>query len=176
MASNKETRSFAGGFTSDGKMLRGYAAVWDSPAHISEGGRSFTEIIKRGSFRGAIESKADVVATYNHDMNRLLGRTAAGTLRLHEDERGLAFELDLPDHAADVREMVQRGDLRGASFTFSPKKGGEQWDGNLRTLSDVFLYEIGAAVVMPAYPATSVGLRSRLPLLKLKLTAHEKTL
>ena len=157
---SKEVRSFSGAFTSEGKTLQGYAAIWDSPAQITEGGRSFTEVIKRGSFRTAIESKADVVATFNHDWNRPLGRTASSTLRLHEDERGLAFELDLPDHAADVREMVARGDVRGASFTFTPRRGGEVWDGSLRTLTDLYLYEIGAAVVMPAYSATSIGLRS----------------
>jgi HK97 family phage prohead protease len=157
---SKETRSYQAPFEYTGKTLRGYAAVWDSPAQITEAGRSFTEVIKRGAFRSAIESKGDVLATFNHDVSRLLGRTSAGTLRIHEDDRGLAFEIDLPDHAADVREMVQRGDLRGASFTFTPKRGGEVWDGTLRTLSDVYLYELGP-VAMPAYPATSVGLRSK---------------
>jgi HK97 family phage prohead protease len=159
MATRTETRSFTAPFQYEGKTLRGYAAVWDSPAQITEGGRSFTEVIKRGAFRSAVESKADIIATFNHDPSRLLGRTSAGTLRLHEDERGLAFEVDLPEHASDVREMVQRGDLKGASFTFTPKRGGETWDGNLRTINDVFLYELGP-VAMPAYPATSVGLRS----------------
>lgn len=158
---SKEVRSYQAPFEyQGGKTLRGYAAVWDSPAQISENGRSFTEVIKRGAFRSAVESKGDVIATYNHDVARLLGRTSAGTLRIHEDDRGLAFEIDLPDHAADVREMVQRGDLRGASFTFTPKRGGETWDGSLRTLTDVYLFELGP-VAMPAYPATTVGLRSK---------------
>jgi HK97 family phage prohead protease len=170
-----EKRALPGVFeVSAGRTLVGYGAVWDSPAQIAEGGRSFTEVIRRGAFRTAIESKGDVIATFNHDPSRLLGRTSSGTLRLHEDERGLRFELDLPDHAADVKEMVSRGDLRGASFTFSPRRGGETWDGSLRTLTDVYLYELGP-VAMPAYPATSVGLRSKVDWLQMQLDLLAKT-
>ena len=163
-----EKRALPGVFEYAGRTLVGYGAVFDSPAQITEGGRSFTEVVRRGAFRSAIESKGDVIATFNHDPSRLLGRTSSGTLRLHEDDRGLRFELDLPDHAADVREMVARGDLRGASFTFTPKRGGETWDGSLRTLSDVYLYELGP-VALPAYPATSVGLRGDFKYLEMKL-------
>ena len=173
---NFEKRSFTAPFQSEGKTLRGYAAVFNSPTEISEGGRRFTEVIKRGAFRSAIESKADIISTFNHDPNRLLGRTSAGTLRLREDDKGLLFEVDLPDHAADIKEMLERGDLQGASFTFTTRRNGEIWDGNTRTVTDVYLFELGP-VVMPAYPSTSLLLRSndkyrKLLELKTKYKSH----
>ncbi|OWK37895.1 Phage head maturation protease [Fimbriiglobus ruber] len=154
-------------------MLTGYAAVWDSPTRITEGGRSFTEVVRRGAFRSAVESKADIIATFNHDPSRLLGRTSAGTLRLHEDDRGLRFEIDLPDHASDIKEMVDRGDLNGASFTFRPKAGGDNWNGDTRELTNLFLYELGP-VAMPAYTATSLALRSKQQFRKMELDLRER--
>lgn len=168
-----ETRSILSNFQHDGNRLAGYAAVWDSPAVVTENGRTFTEIVRRGAFTKAIESKADIIATFNHDAGRLLGRTASGTLRLHEDAHGLRFEVDLPASAADLKELVARGDVKGASFMFQVRKGGEAWDGSTRELRDVFLYELGP-VALPAYPATSVGLRSK-DHYRRKLKAFEKS-
>lgn len=156
-----ETRSLLNDLTGDGNTLTGYAAVFDSPTTIREGGRVFSEVIRRGAFRNAINSGGDVVSFFNHDPNRLLGRTSSGTLKIWEDDRGLRFEVQLPQHAQDVREMLQRGDLKGASFAFRPRsKDGEKWTGNTRELLDLYLAELGP-VVQPAYPSTSVGLRSQ---------------
>lgn len=140
----------------DGKLW-GYAAVWDSPTQIREGGKSFTEVIKRSAF-GNISR--DVIATYNHDPSKLLGRTSSGTLRLSTDDHGLRFELDLPDTETgrEVRALTSRGDLAGASFTFSVRK--DAWPSKTtRELIDVDLIELGP-VTMPAYASTTVGLRS----------------
>jgi hypothetical protein len=171
-----EQRSFATSFsTEEGKRLVGYAAVWDTPTTIREAGRTFTEVIRRGAFRKAIDSKGDIIATFNHDPNRLLGRTASGTLSLAEDDHGLRFMLELPDTptGAEVRALVQRGDLNGASFSFAPRKDGNRWQGSQRELVDLFLFELGP-VALPAYKATSLALRSNLDLCKLKLTLAEK--
>lgn len=144
----------------DGNRLVGYAAVWDNPYPITEGGRSFTEVVRQGAFSRAIKSGGDIISTFNHS-DRLLGRTTSGTLRLSEDGKGLRYEIDLPDHAADIKELVSRGDLRGASMTFTVRGSGEKWskDKKSRELTDLFLYELGP-VIMPASPTTSVGLRS----------------
>lgn len=162
MSQERETRSIASTFETDGKKLVGYAAVFNSPSQVMrERGRTFTEIIRPGAFTKALASGGDIISTFNHDPSRLLGRTSSGTLRLTEDERGLRFEVDLPESAADVRELVQRGDLNGASFAFAVRQGGEKWDADHQTreLTDLYLAELGP-VVQPAYPATSVGLRS----------------
>lgn len=156
-----ETRSITSSFNQDGNKLVGYCAVWNSPTVITENGRTFSEVVRPGAFRKAVESKSDIIATFNHDPNRLLGRVSSGTLSLMEDNHGLRFEVQLPEHAADIKELVQRGDLRGGSFTFSVRKNGEHWDGSTRELVDLYLHEVAPVVVMPAYGTTSVGLRSK---------------
>jgi len=57
----------------------------------------FSEIVRPGAFARAIQQGQDVRALFNHDENHVLGRTANGTLRLEEDARGLAVEIDPPD-------------------------------------------------------------------------------
>jgi uncharacterized protein len=173
MATPIETRSILGQLTNDHNRLVGYASVFDTPTVVTEGGRTFTEIVRPGAFRKSIESKGDILVCFNHDGNRLLGRTASGTARVHEDAHGLRFEVDLPEAEAGLRELVQRGDVRGASFSFAVRKGGEHWDGNTRELRDLFLYECGP-VVAPAYAATSVGLRGK-DFYRRKLKLFEKS-
>jgi HK97 family phage prohead protease len=97
----------------------------------------------------------------------VLGRRSAGTLRLHEDQRGLAFEIDLPQTmaAADLLVSVERGDVRGASFAFSTPKGGDKWEMRggqvVRELLDVDLHEI-TVTAQPAYLDTDVARRALL--------------
>src|ERR1700678_3439794 len=74
------------------RTVSGYAAVFNS---LSKDLGGFKEVIRPGSFQRSIQANSDVRATYNH--GTLLGRTASGTLKLNEDARGLAFELQLPD-------------------------------------------------------------------------------
>lgn len=164
-----ETRTRQTQYSSDGNRLSGYAIVWDSPTTISERGRTFTEVVRRGS----VNFPEDVISTYNHDANRLLGRTSSGTLRLQQDNTGVRFEVDLPDHAADIREMVARGDLRGASFTFRVRPGGERWKDSTRELTGLDVWELGS-VVAPAYETTSLGLRSKLHIAKARLSIAER--
>jgi HK97 family phage prohead protease len=156
-----ERRSLPAEFAAEGNRLTGYAAVWDSPTEIREGGRVFTEVVRRGAFRNALDGGGDIICTFNHDVNRLLGRTSVGTLKLAEDDKGLRFAVQLPDTATgqEVRALVERGDLKGASFMFAVGKGGDRWEGSKRELLSVQLFELGP-VVVPAYPSTSVGLRS----------------
>jgi HK97 family phage prohead protease len=154
-----ETRSIEARFQNDGNTLTGYAAVWDTPATISERGRTFTEIVRRGTFARAIAERQDVVAVVNHDENRLIGRTSSGTLTLTEDDHGLRFAVMLPQHSKDIRELVERGDLNGASFSFITKR--DNWtDPQTRELLDVDLRDV-SVVVRPAYAATVVAIRSK---------------
>jgi len=87
----------------------------------------------------------------------------SGTLRLAEDTRGLKFSLDLPDTAAgrDVVALAERNDIGGMSFGFRVPKGGESWNGKRRTLRTIDLREISIVSSWPAYPDTSLALRSR---------------
>lgn len=144
-----------------GNTLAGYAAVFDQATQIRGG----WEAIAAGAFDDVLERGDDVVALRDHDPALLLGRTSSGTLRLDVDGQGLSFEVDLPDtsYASDVRELVGRGDLAGASFGFLPGKDtvGLAKDGRqLRTHTSVQRLLDVSVVALPAYEGTSVTLRS----------------
>lgn len=137
----------------------GHAAVFNE---LSEPLWGFRERILPGAFKEAIELD-DVRALWNHDPNYVLGRNKAGTLRLAEDDRGLAVEIDPPDThwARDLLVSIRRGDVNQMSFAFTvldeefSKDNGE----NIRTLKKVRLHDV-SVVTYPAYPQTDVQVRS----------------
>lgn len=143
--------------------LTGYAAVYDSPSQDLGG---FVEIIRPGAFTRTLKSNSiDPLALVHHLPHLVLGRRGAGTLRLAEDARGLAFEIDMPptQAAVDLLVSVQRGDVRGASFAFTVPSGGDRWDARgdrvVRELRDVDLHEI-TITPAPAYTDTTVAMRT----------------
>lgn len=144
-----------------GNTLAGHAAVFGQTAQIRGG----YERIAPGAFDETLKRGDDVVALRDHDPSLLLGRTSSGTLRLGVDADGLTFEVDLPDtaYARDVRELVARGDLAGASFGFLPglDELGTAPDGRqLRTHTSVSRLIDVSVVAIPAYDGTSVVLRN----------------
>ncbi|MEZ5462323.1 HK97 family phage prohead protease [Dokdonella sp.] len=162
-ASDLEIRTTAGLTSPSPGRLAGYAAVFDSPADFGE----FTETVRPGAFTRALaERGAAILALYDHERRSVLGRTGAGTLKLKEDARGLAFELDLPDTSLgrDLAVMVGRGDVNGCSFAFRCYADGDAWSSNggrvTRELRSVELHEI-TITPQPAYANTEVALRSR---------------
>ena len=155
---NGTERRAASELRAAGRKLEGYAAVFDSETRIG----GFTEVIRHGAFRAALEARSDVLALVDHDPARLLARTASGTLRLAEDSRGLAFEIDVPDTqlGRDVLALAERRDLGGMSFAFRPKR--EAWPvADRRELHVVELVEVSVVQAWPAYTETTVAARSR---------------
>lgn len=146
-----------------GQVLEGYAAVFGAWS-LDLGG--FVEQVAPGAFRRTLREQPDVRALFDHDAGRVLGRTAAGTLELREDDHGLLARIVPPDTTAgrDVLESVRRGDLAEMSFGFRTRKDAWEWGQNgandRRTLLDVELLEV-SVVAFPAYPDTSVALASR---------------
>lgn len=142
-----------------GRTVAGYAAVFDQEADI---GGFFREKIAPGAFADTLRT-ADVRAYFDHDTGRVLGRSRAGTLRLAEDSKGLAVEIDLPDTSDgnDVMELIRRGDVTGMSFRF--RVTHEDWNETLkvplRTILAVDLQEV-SIVSEPAYDGATVALRS----------------
>lgn len=126
--------------------------------------RGHYERIARSAFDESLKT-SDVVFTFNHDKNLVLGRQSSGSLRLGTDDDGLRFEVDLPDTSAgrDVHALVARSDLRGCSFAFIP--GEDSWgvapDGRqVRTHTSVRALIDASVVTHPAYTGTTVALRA----------------
>lgn len=160
-----------------GKMkVAGYAARYNTLSHpIPDGtGGSFRERIARGAFNRVLRSKnLDCVALMNHDANKPLGRTTAGTLELEGDNDGLAFTCDLPDtsYGRDLYESVKRGDMNQCSFAFNldaedqsfddeddpDKRGKKTIVRTIKNFRDLFDVSI---VTNAQYPGTSVDARS----------------
>jgi len=151
-----------------GPKITGYAAVFDK---WSEDLGGFKEKIRAGAFKKAI-GKSDVRGLFNHDSNYVLGRQSNGTLTIKEDKNGLWMEIDPPDTQI-IRDLVlapiKRGDIKEQSFAFVIAEGGDEWK-NLRgekpdepatrTITEVDeLFDV-SPVTYPAYPDTSVALRS----------------
>lgn len=150
-----EIRAFQN-MKSDGRRVFGHAAPFNSPADIG----GFFEVIKPGAFSQSLKAGKNIRALAFHDDKALLGTTKAGTLKLWEDDLGLAFELDLPNtsHGNDIAELVGRGDISGCSFGFNVID--EAWKGDTRELISVDLVEV-TLTPNPAYIATNVSLRDK---------------
>jgi HK97 family phage prohead protease len=143
----------------ESRMVTGYAAVFDSDSEDLGG---FIEQIERGAFKEAIQT-SDVRALFNHDNNFILARTASGTLRLYEDERGLKYEFEAPRTSMgnDLLEMIKRGDISQSSFGFTVDD--DEWSNKggiaFRKIKKVKrLYDV-SPVTFPAYPEASVAVR-----------------
>lgn len=139
-------------------VIKGYAIVFNK---LSEDLGGFREQVSPSACTRAIKDD-DIRAAFNHDPNYILGRNKAGTLRLNEDDKGIAFEIDPPDTqwCRDLQVSIGRGDINQCSFKFSTLK--DEWTQKtkevIRTLLDVKLFDI-SIVTYPAYPQTSVKVR-----------------
>lgn len=150
---------------SAGAVIEGVAVEY---GQRSEDLGGFVEIIEPGAFGDL--SGQDIIATAHHDVRQILGRTP-DTLELDDDSKRLAYSIQIPDTQAgrDTRHSLERGDIRGSSFTFwvnGPFGGDgevleELEDGRiLRRVKDATLVEV-APVVHPAYSQTSVEVAER---------------
>lgn len=165
-------RRAIGAVQAAGRVLRGLAIPYGVETRINGG----VELIKPGAVTASLAGR-DILALVDHDAGKVLGRTRSGTLRLWEDERGVSFEIDLPETTAarDVLALVERGDAGGMSFGFTVPKGGDEWRGLRRTLHTIVLHEISVITSHPAYAVTTVEARAARPareLLRLKLETY----
>lgn len=140
--------------------ITGYAAVFNERS-LDLGG--FTEIVVPGAFAESLKRGDDVRGLVGHDPRLIIGRRSAKTLRVEEDERGLRYEIDLPDTAAgrDLLASVRRGDIDGSSFGF--RTITDDWkrldDGlYVRELHQADLFDVGPATY-PAYTGTTAEAR-----------------
>lgn len=158
------------------RFLTGYAAVFHRDGDASTEYVLFDDLYERmtervapGAFRRAIDAKHDVIAAFDHDSSRLLGRVSSGTLTLTEDEIGLRYDVLLPDtqYSRDLVTLAERGDIRASSFAFRAPSHGQKFAEHrengkafiTRTLTDLDLFDV-SPVVVPAYKGTSTAVRS----------------
>ncbi len=146
--------------TEDKKIIAGYAAVFEK---LSVPFFGFKEKIQKGAFSKALKQN-NVRALWNHNSDLVLGAKRSGTLMLEEDEKGLRFEIVVPDTQAgrDAYTLVKRGDVDQMSFGF--RVIGQVWDESdpkniIRTLTEVDLQEV-SLTPFPAYKQTSAKTRS----------------
>ena len=147
------------------KKIVGYAARFNELSELLGGW--FQERILPGAFDGVLE-RSDIRALFNHDSNIVLGRSKSGTLGLTVDEQGLFYEIDPPETrtAEEIIISIQRGDIDGSSFAFTPAE--TRWETlteNGRTV-DIrnivkfdLIYDV-SPVTYPAYPTSSADMRS----------------
>lgn len=148
-------------------VVRGYAAVYGKRSEdFGFGDIHLFEVIERGAFDDVL--KDDIRALFNHDANLILARSKAGegTLKVGVDDTGLWYEFEAPDTQAgrDLMISLKRGDVDQSSFAFTVNRDGQKFekaDGvNVRTIMKVSrLFDV-SPVTYPAYPDTTVAVRS----------------
>lgn len=167
---------------SDGRTLEGYAAVFDADTEINSWEGKFKERISRGAFRKTLKERTPVLQ-FDHGHDSRFGNLPIGKFEdIREDKHGLRVQARLFEHAEPIREAIAEGAVSGMSFRFqvvrdswADKNGNAITDRNqlaemlydpkhkagplTRTIKEVRLMEAGP-VVFPAYPQTSVGVRS----------------
>ena len=166
MDKNIEIRSFNVEFRNDAenRHIEGYASVFNKRS-LDLGG--FTEVISMGAFDEVIQN-SDVKAYLDHNPQRGIlarSRNGQGSLSLTVDNEGLRYSFDAPHTSLgdEVIEGLVRGDYSQSSFAFTvaeeswTKEDNGSW---LRTIIKVDrLYDV-SIVADPAYPDTSVAMRS----------------
>src|SRR5215472_14334880 len=122
IGSSVEFREMVPDEDKDGKalpVLQGYAARFHTRS-LPLGMMGFREEIDPQAFDECLAKNPDVRFTFNHNPNKVYGRTRAGTLKLSRDDVGLRFEVQLPKHhdADGLAESIKRGDVTQCSFAF----------------------------------------------------------
>ena len=152
--------------------MSGYAAVFNKWTDLYKGRYLVhREVIRPGAFSAALSEKQDVRLLFNHNVDYILGRTRAGTLRLAEHSGGLWFESSLLDSGWNRDRIIgpaKRGDLSGMSFAFTIRPGGikstQRHEGDVLVVEDEItaanLFDV-SIVTDPAYMDAGFSLSTR---------------
>ena len=102
----------------------GYALVFNS---WSEDLGGFVETIEPSALEGS--DLSDVRALFNHNADKVLARSTAGTLELETDNKGLKFRFKLPNtsYGKDVAENLRNGNINQCSFGFVLDDDGDSF-------------------------------------------------
>ena len=124
----------------------------------------FKERIEKGVFQRAIDEATDIAFLAEHDPQKILSSTKAGSLTLREDENGLYMEARISPTTwgRDYHQLIKDKLLEGMSFGMRVLK--DNWnklaDGTYeRSISQLQLFEI-TATRNPAYLQSQIQARS----------------
>ncbi len=157
------------GDDADTPTIEGVAAVFYDGTPETEYELPWGDSVERimpGAFDRALKEKDDTRGLFNHNADKVLGRTASGTLRLSVDKVGLRYSIDPPNTqtASEVVTLIERGDVTGSSLAF--KVTDEEWktvdEVDIREIQGVRLFDV-SPVTYPAYDKTTTGLRAESP-------------
>ena len=138
----------------------GYALKFNS---LSEDLGGFKEVITPEALKETDFS--DVRALLNHNADKVLARSSAGTLDLNVDDKGLKFRFKIPDttYGMDLAENLRNGNINQCSFGFSLDENGDEFrydeKENIykRTLNKIKEVVDISLVTYPAYKDSSVA-------------------
>lgn len=169
------------------EFIEGYALKFNRDSSVLGGWVRFIERINEHALDNT--DMSNVVATFNHDRNQVLGRSNVN-LDLAVDNIGLKFRVKPTDtsYARDLLENIRSGVINQCSFAFTipEKDDAQEW----REVDDVDgvdyyreikqidkIYDV-SVVTTPAYPDTEavVGQRSLDLLKKQQLAREQETL
>jgi phage head maturation protease len=138
--------------TLEGRRLRGVIPYGVESRDLG----GWREVMDPGCLQGAA---MDDLTCRPVDHNGLpLGRFPA-TLELEDRDDGMHWSVELPESRADIREAVERGDLRASSWRM--RVAAERWDGDVRHVTRVEELRDVSLAVNPAYPAAAAEYRTR---------------
>lgn len=112
------------------------------------------EIIMPGALDGA--KLDDLVVTVDH-AGVPLGRYP-GTLELEDRADGMHWSVTPPESRADVREAIERGDLKAGSWRMRVKR--DTWNGDVRQVHEIAELRDVSVVTAAAYESAAVEFRS----------------
>lgn len=138
-----EARSAVEAPTIEGRRLRGVVPYGIESRDLG----GWREVIEPGALADA--RMEDLVATVDH-AGVPLGRFP-GTLEVEHAGDGLRWAVTLPESRSDVREAVERGDLRSASWRMIVKR--DEWRGGVRHVHEIAELRDVSVVTNPAYEA-----------------------
>ena len=146
-----EQRSAPEALEVTGQRLRGVVPYGQRSADLG----GFSEIMSAGCLRDA--DLSGLVARVDHG-GLPIGRYP-NTIDLEDRDDGLHWAVTLPESRSDIRELVERGDLKSSSWRMVV--GRDRWEGDTRYVEEVRSLHDVSVVVNPAYPSASAELRHR---------------
>lgn len=143
------------------REIEGYGIVFNKRFKLW--GNNYEEIAPEAGayFR---QKGIDVMSCFNHDFNKILGRTISKTMRFEVDKTGVKYIVKVAKttYGDDLLESVNRGDIRGSSFMFRSKRTEwiEEEESTIRLIKEFALVREMGPVANPAYTDTTVAKRS----------------